>query len=128
MKEIEIDIPGGMTPEDYRKDCASYQKAMVRLRRIGIKEDNEAVIYLQREVDNYRKLVEELEEEKAKNMCENGFDGIFLNDKGMLFARINDEGGVEMPILKNMPKDLRDRINSIDLTADGNLSIHFNMF
>lgn len=128
MKEIEIDIPVGAMPEKYRKDCISYQQAMERLRIMGIEGDKDAVIYLQREVDSYRKLVEELEEEKAKNMCENGFDGIFLNDKGMLFARINDEGGVEMPILKNMPKDLRDRISSIDLTADRNLSIYFNMF
>ena len=114
MKEIEIDIPVGAIPEKYRKDCISYQQAMARLRMMGIEGDKDAVIYLQREVDNYRKLVEELEEEKAKNMCENGFNGILLNDKGMLFICRNDEGSVEMPILKNMPKDLRDRISSID--------------
>ena len=31
-----------------------------------------------------------------------------------------------MPILKNMPKDLRDRISSIDLTDGRNLSIYFD--
>lgn len=132
MKEIEVDIPVGVMPEKYRKDCISYQQAMERLRMMGIEGDKDAVIYLQREVDNYRKLieelVEELEEEKAKNMCENGFDGILLNDKGMLFTRRNDEGGVEMPILKSMPKDLRDRISSIELSADGNLSIYFDTY
>ena len=128
MKEIEIDIPVGAMPEKYRKDCILYQQAMKRLRMMGIEGDKDAVIYLQREVDYYRKLVEELKEEKAKNICENEFSGIFLDDKGILFARSNNEGGGEASILENMPKDLRDRISSIELSADGNLSIHFNMF
>lgn len=90
MKEIEINIPIGTMPEEYRKDCESYQKAMVRLRRIGIGSDKDGVIYLQREVDRYRKLVEELKEERAKSIYENEFDGILLNDKGVIFTRSND--------------------------------------
>lgn len=128
MKEIEIDIPVGAMPEKYRKDCISYQQAMARLRMMGIEKDKDAVIYLQREVDNYRRTIEELKEEKKKNICENEFSGIFLDDKGTLFVRSNNEGGGEASILENMPKDLRDRISSIDISPDGNLSIYFDTY
>ena len=63
-----------------------------------------------------------------KDMCNKVITGITLQEDGIGFTLSDDDGDEGMLILKTMPKDLRDRISSIELTADGNLSIYFNMF
>lgn len=63
-----------------------------------------------------------------KDICNKVITGITLQEDSIYFTLSDDNRDEDMPILKTMPKDLRDRISSIDLTADGNLSIHFNMF
>ena len=63
-----------------------------------------------------------------KDICNKVITGIVLQEDGIGFTLSDDNGDKDMLILKTMPKDLRDRISSIDLTSDGNLSIHFNMF
>lgn len=63
-----------------------------------------------------------------KDMCNKTITGITLQEDSIYFTLSDDNGDEGMLILKTMPKDLRDRISSIDLTADGNLSIYFNVF
>lgn len=63
-----------------------------------------------------------------KDICNKVITGITLQEDGIGFTLSDDNGDKGMLILKTMPKDLRDRISSIELTADGNLSIYFNMF
>lgn len=63
-----------------------------------------------------------------KDLCNKVITGIVLQEDGIGFTLSDDNRDEDMLILKTMPKDLRDRISSIDLSADGNLSIYFNMF
>lgn len=63
-----------------------------------------------------------------KDMCNKVITGITIQEGSIGFTLSDDNRDEDMLILKTMPKDLRDRISSIELTADGNLSIHFNMF
>lgn len=63
-----------------------------------------------------------------KDMCNKTITGITLQEDGIGFTLSDDNRDEDMLILKTMPKDLRDRISSIELSADGNLSIYFNMF
>lgn len=63
-----------------------------------------------------------------KDLCNKVITGITIQEDGIGFTLSDDNGDEGMLILKTMPKDLRDRISSIELSADGNLSIYFNMF
>ena len=63
-----------------------------------------------------------------KDICNKVITGIVIQEDGVGFTLSDDNRDEDMLILKTMPKDLRDRISSIDLTSDGNLSIYFNMF
>ena len=63
-----------------------------------------------------------------KGICNKVITGIMLQEDGIGFTLSDDNRDEDMLILKTMPKDLRDRISSIELSADGNLSIYFNMF
>lgn len=63
-----------------------------------------------------------------KDLCNKVITSIVLQENGIWFTLSDDNRDEDMLILKTMPKDLRDRISSIDLSADGNLSIYFNMF
>lgn len=63
-----------------------------------------------------------------KDICNKVITGITIQEGGIGFTLSDDNGNEGMLILKTMPKDLRDRISSIDLTADGNLSIYFDTY
>lgn len=63
-----------------------------------------------------------------KDMCNKTITGITLQEDSIYFTLSDDNRDEDMAILKTMPKDLRDRISSIDLTADGNLSIYFDTY
>ena len=63
-----------------------------------------------------------------KDICNKVITGIKLQEDGIVFTLSDDNRDEDMLILKTMPKDLRDRISSIDLSADGNLSIYFDTY
>lgn len=63
-----------------------------------------------------------------KDMCNKTITGITLQEDSIYFTLSDDNRDEDMSILKTMPKDLRDRISSIELTADGNLSIYFDTY
>lgn len=63
-----------------------------------------------------------------KDLCNKVITGITLQEDGIGFTLSDDNRDEDMLILKTMPKDLRDRIISIELTADGNLSIYFDTY
>ena len=63
-----------------------------------------------------------------KDICNKAITGIVLREDGVGFALSDDNGDEGVLILKTMPKDLRDRISSIELSDDGNLSIYFDIY
>lgn len=63
-----------------------------------------------------------------KDICNKVITGIVLQEDGIGFTLSDDNRDEDMLILKTMPKDLRDRISSIELTSDGNLSIYFDTY
>ena len=63
-----------------------------------------------------------------KDICNKVITGIVLQENGIGFTLSDDNRDEDMLILKTMPKDLRDRISSIELAADGNLSIYFDTY
>ena len=63
-----------------------------------------------------------------KDLCNKVITGIVLQEDGIGFTLSDDNRDEDMLILKTMPKDLRDRINSIEISTDGNLSIYFDTY
>lgn len=63
-----------------------------------------------------------------KDLCNKVITGIVIQENGIGFTLSDDNRDEDMLILKTMPKDLRDRISSIELSADGNLSIYFDTY
>lgn len=63
-----------------------------------------------------------------KDMCNKTITGITLQENSIYFTLSDDNRDKDMSILKTMPKDMRDRISSIEVTADGNLSIYFDTY
>lgn len=63
-----------------------------------------------------------------KDLCNKVITGIVLQEDGIGFTLSDDNRDEDMLILKTMLKDLRDRISSIELTSDGNLSIYFDTY
>lgn len=63
-----------------------------------------------------------------KDICNKVITGITIQEDGIGFTLSDDNRDEDMLILKTMPKDMRDRISSIDLTSDGNLSIYFDTY
>lgn len=115
----EIKMPGGDSIEEFCDDCVTYQKAKERLKKLGINTEQNAIIYLQREVDYYRDKIAHIEE---KNRIRTGL----LDEFQRMSIMPASEIGIKMPILESIPKDMRDRVASIEQTADGTVSVRFD--
>jgi hypothetical protein len=115
----EIKMPGGDSIEEFRDDCVTYQKAKERLKKLGVNTEQNAIIYLQREVDYYRDKIAHIEE---KNRIRTGL----LDEFQRMSIMPASEIGIKMPILESIPKDMRDRVASIEQTADGTVSVRFD--
>ena len=115
----EIKIPGGDSQEEFRNDCKTYHEAKERLKKIGVNTDQNAIIYLQREVDYYRDKIGHMEE--RNRMRTDLLDAIQHMTMSIVPAEAME---VKMPILESIPKDMRDRVYSIEQTADGTVTVY----
>ena len=120
----EIKIPGGnpFSWEEFNNDCKTYHEAKERLKKLGVSTEQEAIVYLQREVDYYRDKIRHMEE--RNNMRADLVDEF----KNMTVSVMPAEAmEVKMPILESIPKDMRDRVYSIEQTADGPVTVSFDV-
>ena len=115
----EIKMPGEDNIEKFRNDCETYRKAKERLEKLGINTEQNAIIYLQREVDYYRDKIAHMEE---KNRIRTGL----LDELQHMSIMPASEIDIKMPILESIPENMRDRITSIEQTADGTVSVRFD--
>ena len=120
----EIKIPGGnpFSWEEFNNDCKTYHEAKERLKKLGVSTEQEAIVYLQREVDYYRDKIRHMEE--RNNMRADLVDEF----KNMTVSVMPSEAmEVKIPILESIPKDMRDRVYSIEQTADGTVTVSFDV-
>lgn len=119
----EIKIPGGdpFSWEEFNNDCKTYHEAKERLKKLGVNTEQNAIVYLQREVDYYRDKIRHMEErDKMRTELVDAFQYMTMN---VMPAEAME---VKMPILESIPKDMRDRIFSIEQTADGTVTVYLD--
>lgn len=116
----EIKIPGGDSLEEFYNDCKTYHEAKERLKKLGVNTDQNAIVYLQREVDYYRDKIRHMEE--RNRMRTDSLDAFQHMTMSVMPAEAME---VKMPILESIPKDMRDRVYSIEQTADGTVTVWF---
>ena len=95
--------------KEFREDCKKYKKAIKRAARFGIHEEYKIIAFLEEEIDYYRSLVDKMKNNMTidKNVSIEHTEGITLFDI--------------------IPKDMRDRIISIDYDYSvGALEIYFD--
>lgn len=95
--------------KEFREDCEKYKKAIKRAARFGIHEEYKIIAFLEEEIDYYRSLVDKMKNNMSidKNVSIEHTEGITLFDI--------------------IPKDMRDRIISIDYDYSlGALEIYFD--
>ena len=118
----EIKIPGGDSLEEFYNDCKTYHEAKERLKKLGVNTEQNAIVYLQREVDHYRDKIRHME--KRNRMRTDMMDAFQYMTMSVMPAEAME---VKMPILESIPKDMRDRIYSIEQTADGTVTVYFDI-
>lgn len=119
----EIKIPGGnpFSWEEFNNDCKTYHEAKERLKKLGVNTEQNAIVYLQREVDYYRDKIRHMEErDKMRTELVDAFQHMTMS---VMPAEAME---VKMPILESIPKDMRDRIYSIEQTADGTVTVYLD--
>lgn len=119
----EIKIPGGnpFSWEEFNNDCKTYHEAKERLKKLGVNTEQNAIVYLQREVDYYRDKIRHMEErDKMRTELVDAFQHMTMS---VMPAEAME---VKMPILESIPKDMRDRIFSIEQTADGTVTVYLD--
>ena len=95
--------------KEFREDCEKYKKAIKRAARFGIHEEYKIIAFLEEEIDYYRSLVDKMKNNMTidKNVSIEHNEGITLFDI--------------------IPKDMRDRIISIDYDYSwGTFEIYFD--
>lgn len=117
----EIKIPGGDSLEEFYNDCKTYHEAKERLKKLGINTEQNAIVYLQREVDHYRDKIRHMEE--RNRMRTDMMDAFQHMTMSVMPAEAME---VKMPILDSIPKDMRDRVYSIEQTADGTVTVYLD--
>lgn len=117
----EIKIPGGDSLEEFYNDCKTYHEAKERLKKLGINTEQNAIVYLQREVDYYRDKTGKMEE--RNKMHADLVDSLRYMNMSIMPAEAME---VKMPILESIPKGMRDRVHSIKQTADGTVTVYLD--
>lgn len=88
------------------------------MKKLGINTEQKAVIYLEHEVDYYRSKLRHMEENNR--MRTDPMDVYQYMTMNIAPAEAME---VRISILDSIPKDMRDRIYSIEQTADGTASV-----
>ena len=95
--------------KEFREDCKKYKKAIKRAERFGIYEEYKVIAFLEEEIDYYRSLVDKMK----SNMT---------IDKNVSIEQTED-----IRLFDIMPKDMRDRITSVDYDySEGSFRIYFD--
>lgn len=89
------------------EDCKVYHRAMDRMKTLGIHDEQKAIIYLQREIDHYRDKIRSMEE-------------------SLRFNEDVKKNTHTANLFECMPKDIVDRIMSMYMDSDGNMSVTFD--
>lgn len=92
--------------KQFVEDCKVYHRTMDRMKALGIHDEQKAIVYLQREIDQYRDKIRSMEES----------------------ARFNEDvkkNTHTADLFECMPKDMVDRITSIYMYSDGNVNVMF---
>lgn len=89
------------------EDCKVYHGAMDRMKALGIFDEQKAIVYLQREIDHYR--------DKIRGM-----------EKSLRFNEDVKKNTHTANLFECMPKDMVDRITSMYMESDGNMSLTFD--
>ena len=93
------------------EDCKVYIKAMGRLKVFGVSNDGEAVVLLERECEEYREKIEDLQ--KAVDELRNP-----------VFVPCQE---LQIDNLVDLPEDMRDRVYMMDVNKDGSITLYFVM-
>ena len=95
--------------KEFREDCKKYKKAIKRAEWFGIHEEYKVIAFLEEEIDYYRSLVDKMKNNMAI-------------DKNVSIEQTED-----IRLFDIMPKDMRDRITSVDYDYfEGSLRIYFD--
>ena len=89
--------------KQFVEDCRVYHRAMDRMKVLGIHDEQKAIVYLQREIDQYRDKIRSMEER----------------------LRFDEDVTHTADLFECMPKDMVDRILSIYVDSDG-MSVTFD--
>lgn len=89
------------------EDCKVYRRAMDRMKTLGIHDEQKAIVYLQREIDHYR-------------------DKIRCMEESLRFNEDVKKNTHTANLFECMPKDIVDRITSMYMDSDGNMSVTFD--
>jgi len=96
--------------DDFRQfveDCKVYHRAMDRMKTLCIHDEQKAIVYLQREIDHYRDKIRSMEE-------------------SLRFNEDVKKNTHTANLFECMPKDIVDRITSMYMDSDGNMSVTFD--
>ena len=116
----EIKIPVGDSLEESYNDCKTYHEAKERLKNLGDNTDQNAIVYLQREVDYYRDKNRHMEE--RNKMRTDLVDSLRYMNMSIMPAETME---VKMPILESIPKDmlhreeLKEQMKDLDESSEG---------
>lgn len=96
--------------KEFREDCKKYKKAIKRAERFGIHEEYKVIAFLEEEIDYYRSLADKMKNNMA------------------IDKNVSIEQTEEIALFDIMPHDMRDRIYSIEIDNERNVSIYFESY
>ena len=96
--------------EKFFEDCKEYKRVMGRMKVLGVKNDAEAVILLNRECDEYREKIRSLE----KAIRELG-DPVFIP---------SPEEKTRSECTAHLPGDILRRVHTVRIEPDGALTMY----
>lgn len=91
------------------EDCKVYRKAIGRLKMFGVSNDGEAVVLLERECEEYRDKIKDLEK-----LVDELMDPAFVPCQELQSDNLVD-----------LPEDMRDRVYMMDVNKDGSITLYF---
>lgn len=91
-----------------------------RFLKLGISGKNRIIIEMSKEINYYRKKIQEMEAEKKSEM-----EMLLAGGPAISGVLRVDEPSVSLPIIDALPNDLRERMESISLDPDGRIFICF---
>lgn len=95
--------------KQFVEDCKVYHRAMDRMKVLGIHDEQKAIVYLQREIDQYRDKIRSMEE------------GLRFNEDAKKNTHTAD-------LFECMPKEVLNRISTIYTDSDGSMSVTLDTY